>query len=145
MTGDILKKYKSDCYPIFATLGVDAHLNFKNTTYLHHFTSSADTEFYYFIKLFSRIPYFNESYKDKDIYFLALHLYTYDHLGLRVDVIKNGDFYDTLEDVIDIIYPISTYFTKHHKYVLSFSGEEKYSFDDFEKVLTSWKKQILKN
>ena len=143
MKNDILKDYDREVYPIFATLGINAHLNFKNTTYLHHFTSNADAEFYYFIKLFSRIPYFNESHKDKDIYFLSVHLYTYDHLGLRVDVIQNGDFYDTLEDVIDIIYPISTYFLKHHKYILSFNGEDKYSFVKYKQALESWKNEIL--
>ena len=76
--------------------------------------------------------------------FLSVHLYTYDHLGLRVDVIQNGDFYDTLENVIDIIYPISTYFLKHHKYVLSFNGEDKYSFAKYKDTLESWKNEILK-
>ena len=143
MTGDILKKYKSDCYPIFATLGVDAHLNFKNTTYLHHFTSSADTEFYYFIKLFSRIPYHEESILEKNIYFLSVHLYNYDDLGLRGDIIQSADFYDSFEDVVEAVYPIPNFFLPHHRFVLSFSGDDKYAFPKFEKILKSWHTEIL--
>ena len=143
MNSDILKKYKGDCYPIFATLGICAHINFNNTSYLHHFTSSADTEFYYFIKLFSRIPYHQESILEKNIYFLSVHLYNYDDLGLRVDVIQNADFYDSFEDVIEAVYPIPNFFLPHHRFVLSFNGEDKYAFSKFEKILKSWHTEIL--
>ena len=143
MNSDILKKYNSECYPIFATLGVDAHINFQNTSYLHHFTSSADTEFYYFIKLFSRIPYHQESILEKNIYFLSAHLYNYDDLGIRMDIIQNADFYDSFEDIVEAVYPIPNFFLPHHRFILSFNGEDKYDFSQFEKILKSWKKEIL--
>jgi hypothetical protein len=138
-----LKKYKGDCYPIFATLGISAHINFNNTSYLHHFTSSADTDFYYFIKLFSRIPYHEESILEKNIYFLSVHLYNYDDLGLRVDIIQSADFYDSFEDVVEAVYPIPNFFLPHHRFVLSFSGDDKYAFPKFEKILKSWHTEIL--
>lgn len=144
MNIDILKKYKSECYPIFATLGVDAHINFKNTSYLHHFTSSADTEFYYFIKLFSRIPYYKESILEKNIYFLSTHLYNYDDLGIRVDIIQNSDFHDSFEDIVEAVYPIPNFFLPHHRFILSFNGEDSYKFSEFEKILKSWHTEILK-
>ena len=143
MNSDILKKYKGDCYPIFSTLGICAHINFNNTSYLHHFTSSADTDFYYFIKLFSRIPYHEESILEKNIYFLSVHLYNYDDLGLRVDIIQNADFYDSFEDVVEAVYPIPNFFLPHHRFVLSFSGDDKYAFPKFEKILKSWHTEIL--
>ena len=138
-----MKKYKGDCYPIFATLGISAHINFNNTSYLHHFTSSADTDFYYFIKLFSRIPYHEESILEKNIYFLSVHLYNYDDLGLRVDIIQSADFYDSFEDVVEAVYPIPNFFLPHHRFVLSFSGDDKYAFPKFEKILKSWHTEIL--
>ncbi len=143
MNDDILKNYKSDCYPIYAILGVSAYLDFKNPSYLHHFTSSKDTEFYYSIQLFSTIPYSQETIYDKDTYFLALHLYNYDNLGIRMDIIQNAEFYDTFEQIIDTLYPVQSSFLRHHRYAITFTGEEKYSIRDFTKTIASWKKNVL--
>ena len=143
MNDDILKNYQSDCYPIYDSLGVNAYLDFKKPSYLHHFTSSEDTEFYYSIQLFSKIPYHEETIYDKDNYFLALHLYNYDDLGIRMDIIQNAEFYDTFEEIIDTLYPVQASFLKHHRYAITFTGEEKYSIRDFTKTVASWKKTIL--
>lgn len=75
---------------------------------------------------------------------MSTHLYNYDDLGLRVDIIQNADFYDRFEDILEAVYPIPNFFLPHHRFVLSFNGEDKYNFSQFEKILKSWKKEILK-
>ena len=87
---------------------------------------------------------FNSLFLEKNIYFLSTHLYNYDDLGLRVDIIQNADFYDRFEDILEAVYPIPNFFLPHHRFVLSFNGEDKYHFSEFEKILKSWKKEILK-
>ena len=84
-----------------------------------------------------------ETIYDKDNYFLALHLYNYDDLGIRMDIIQNAEFYDTFEEIIDTLYPVQASFLKHHRYVITFTGFEKYSIKDFSKTVASWKKTIL--
>ena len=143
MKNDIKNKINGDCYPIFANIGVDARINFKNTSYLHHFTNSADREFYYFIRLFSMIPYFLDEGTEENVYVLGIHLYNYDDLGVRTDVINDMDFFDSIEDVLDKVTSIPLFFLPHHRFILSFDGGEKYSFAKFEETVKLWREEIL--
>jgi len=144
LKNDVKNKINGDdCYPIFATIGINARINFGNTSYLHHFTNNADREFYYFIKLFSRTPYFLEDISEENVYVLFIHLYNYDEQGMRVDIIKDIDFFDTLENVLDTTSPISQFFMPHHRFVLSFDGGEKYSLYDFEETVELWREETL--
>ena len=74
---------------------------------------------------------------------MALHLYNYDNLGIRMDIIQNAEFYDTFEQIIDTLYLVQSSFLRHHRYAITFTGEEKYSIRDFTKTIASWKKNVL--
>ena len=143
MKNDIKNKINGDCFPIFANFGVAARINFENTSYLHYFKNSVDKEFYYFIRLFSKAPYFFEDGTEENIYVLGIHLYNYNDIGVRTDVINDMDFFDSIEEVFDSIIPIFSSFLPHHRFILSFDGSEKYSFSEFQETVKLWREETL--
>ncbi len=142
MEFDIDKQENFTCFPLVTMVGRRARINFKKSSYLHYFTTDENEEFYYSIQIFSRKSYFDEI-EEKNLYFFSIDLYNYDDYGFKNQIMNNFDFYDNLEDIIMQIWPVSSFFLSHHKYLMCFSGEDEYSFKEYKLVTEKWKKEIL--